>query len=301
MKIGMIGLGRMGMNMARRLLRGGHQVVAYNRTPEKTRTLVDEEGAEGIFDLEDFSKALTPPRLVWMMLPAGPPVDEQIGKLVSVLERGDIIIDGGNTYYRDDLRREESLRKKGIGFVDVGVSGGVWGLKEGYCLMVGGKREHFDILEPVFETLAPPGGYLYCGGTGSGHFIKMIHNGIEYAMMEAYAEGFELLEASPYGSGVEYSALARLWNQGSVIRSWLLELLEVAFKKDPSLGSIAPYVEDSGEGRWTVEEAVQLSVPVPAISASLFRRFRSREQNSFGERLIAALRAEFGGHSIKRK
>ncbi|RMF99690.1 MAG: decarboxylating 6-phosphogluconate dehydrogenase [Nitrospirae bacterium] len=301
MKIGMIGLGRMGMNMARRLLRGGHQVVAYNRTPEKTRTLVDEEGAEGIFDLEDFSKALTPPRLVWMMLPAGPPVDEQIGKLVSVLERGDIIIDGGNTYYRDDLRREESLRKKGIGFVDVGVSGGVWGLKEGYCLMVGGKREHFDILEPVFETLAPPGGYLYCGGTGSGHFIKMIHNGIEYAMMEAYAEGFELLEASPYGSGVEYSALARLWNRGSVIRSWLLELLEVAFKKDPSLGSIAPYVEDSGEGRWTVEEAVQLSVPVPAISASLFRRFRSREQNSFGERLIAALRAEFGGHSIKRK
>lgn len=301
MKIGMIGLGRMGMNMARRLLRGGHQVVAYNRTPEKTRTLVDEEGAEGIFDLEDFSKALTPPRLVWMMLPAGPPVDEQIGKLVSVLERGDIIIDGGNTYYRDDLRREESLRKKGIGFVDVGVSGGVWGLTEGYCLMVGGKREHFDILEPVFETLAPPGGYLYCGGTGSGHFIKMIHNGIEYAMMEAYAEGFELLEASPYGSGVEYSALARLWNQGSVIRSWLLELLEVAFKKDPSLGSIAPYVEDSGEGRWTVEEAVQLSVPVPAISASLFRRFRSREQNSFGERLIAALRAEFGGHSIKRK
>jgi 6-phosphogluconate dehydrogenase len=301
MFIGMVGLGRMGMNMARRLQRAGHTVVAYNRTGEKTRKLMEEEGVDGAFSLEELIEKLPLPRLVWLMLPAGKVVDDHIEKLRDLLQPGDIVVDGGNTYYRDDKRRFETLSSRGIAFLDVGVSGGIWGLSEGYCLMVGGEKKFFDEIEPVLRSLAPPDGYLYCGETGAGHFIKMVHNGIEYAMMEAYAEGFELLNSSPYGNGVDYGRLAHLWNRGSVIRSWLLELLEDAFSKDPGLESIRGYVEDSGEGRWTVKEAIDLGVPLEAITSSLFRRFRSRTEDSFGERLLAALRNEFGGHPVKEK
>ena len=297
MQIGMIGLGRMGMNMAKRLLQGGHEVVAYNRTPEKTKEIV-KEGALGSFSLAELIDKLSPPRLVWLMLPAGKPVDEQVEQLKELLAPDDIVIDGGNTYYKDDIRRREFLAEKRIKFVDVGVSGGIWGLKVGYCLMVGGDRQVYDYLEPIFKTLAPREGYLYCGPTGAGHFVKMVHNGIEYGMMQAYGEGFAILEGSPYGEHLDYSEVAHLWNQGSIIRSWLLELLETAFAKDQRLSMIRGYVEDSGEGRWTVQQAVESGVPAPVIAFSLFRRFRSREEDSFEDRVIAALRREFGGHPV---
>ena len=297
MRIGMIGLGRMGMNMAKRLLQGGHEVVAYNRTPEKTKEIV-KEGALGSFSLAELIDKLSPPRLVWLMLPAGKPVDEQVEQLKELLAPDDIVIDGGNTYYKDDIRRREFLAEKRIKFVDVGVSGGIWGLKVGYCLMVGGDRQVYDYLEPIFKTLAPREGYLYCGPTGAGHFVKMVHNGIEYGMMQAYGEGFAILEGSPYGEHLDYSEVAHLWNQGSIIRSWLLELLETAFAKDQRLSMIRGYVEDSGEGRWTVQQAVESGVPAPVIAFSLFRRFRSREEDSFEDRVIAALRREFGGHPV---
>ncbi len=294
----MIGLGRMGMNMTRRLLAGGHDVTVYNRTPDKVRS-AEKEGARGAYSLEDLAGLLTPPRIVWIMVPAGAPVDEVIGGIRDHLEIGDIIVDGGNSFYKDDIRRSAALKGSGIDYVDVGTSGGIWGLKEGYCLMVGGEKRVFNHLEPVFETLAPPEGYLYCGPSGAGHFLKMVHNGIEYALMEAYAEGFELIDASPYGVELDYSRVAHLWNRGSVVRSWLLELLEEAFRKDETLESIEGYVEDSGEGRWTVQEAVALGVSLPAISTALFRRFRSRQDASFAEKILAALRREFGGHAVR--
>ena len=297
MQIGMVGLGRMGLNMARRLLRGGHEVVAYNRTPEKTRALVSE-GAVGSYSLPDLVEKLSPPRPVWLMLPAGKVIDEHLEELADLLSAGDIVIDGGNTHYKDDLRRAEPLAARGVRFVDAGVSGGIWGLDVGYCLMVGGDQGAYDLLEPVFETLAPPEGYLYCGPTGAGHFVKMVHNGIEYAMMEAYGEGFEILEGSPYAASLDYAELARLWNRGSVIRSWLLELAEAAFGKDPKLADIRGWVEDSGEGRWTVQQALETAVPAPVIALSLMRRFRSRQTDAFSDRLVAALRREFGGHAV---
>jgi len=297
MKLAMVGLGRMGMNMARRLLRGGHEVVAFNRSPDKTDRLA-AEGADGAYSLPQVVEKLAPPRVVWLMLPAGEIIDEHLEQLRALLEAGDVVIDGANTYYRDDLRRSEVLAERGIHFLDAGVSGGIWGLKLGYCLMVGGEKPVYEQLVTVFETLAPPEGYLYCGPAGAGHFVKMVHNGIEYGMMQAYAEGFQLLEASPYGAGLDFGDLAHLWNRGSVVRSWLLELAEDAFRKEPELGDLTGYVEDSGEGRWTVQQAVETGVPVPVLALSLFQRFRSRQRDPFGDRVLAALRREFGGHAV---
>ena len=297
MQIGMIGLGRMGMNMVKRLLQGGHEVVAYNRSPEKTEEIV-KEGATGSFSLAELVEKLTQPRAVWLMLPAGKPVDDHLEKLKELLDPDDIVIDGGNTYYKDDIRRGDFLAEKHIKFVDVGVSGGIWGLEVGYCLMAGGDRQVYNHLEPIFKTLAPREGYLYCGPTGAGHFVKMVHNGIEYGMMQAYGEGFAILDGSPYGEFLDYAQVSHLWNQGSVIRSWLLELLEVAFGKDERLTEIRGYVEDSGEGRWTVLQAVESGVAAPVIALSLFRRFSSREEDSFEDRVLAALRREFGGHAV---
>lgn len=300
MKIGMIGLGRMGMNMARRLLQGGHQVVAYNRTPDKTEELMRESGAEGAFSVEELISNLPSPRILWLMLPAGQPVDDHIDRLQPLLAQGDIIIEGGNSRYTDDIRREEALRPHGIHYMDAGVSGGIWGLQNGYCTMIGGSKKIFSLLEPLLLTLAPKDGYLYCGPTGAGHFVKMIHNGIEYGMMQAYGEGFALLEASRYGEGLDYARLSHLWNQGSVIRSWLLELLENAFGNDPRLETITGHVDDSGEGRWTVEEAIASGVAAPVIAMSIFQRFQSRKDNAFENRVLAALRREFGGHAVKK-
>jgi len=297
MQIAMIGLGRMGMNMAKRLLQGGHQVVAYNRTPGKTDHIA-AEGAIAAYSLSDVVDKLTPPRVIWLMLPAGPAVDDHILQLKDMLSPGDFVIDGGNTYYKDDIRRAELLAEKEIKLVDSGVSGGIWGLKIGYCLMIGGDRETYHYLEPIFKTLAPEQGYLNCGAIGAGHFVKMVHNGIEYGMMQAYGEGFDILEASPYSESLNYTDIAHLWNQGSVVRSWLLELAEAAFSKDERLSDIKGYVEDSGEGRWTVQQAIDTGVSAPVIALSLMRRFRSQKEDSFSDKVVAALRREFGGHAV---
>jgi 6-phosphogluconate dehydrogenase len=293
----MIGLGRMGMNMARRLLRGGHEVVAYNRTRSKTDEMT-REGAEGAYSLDELVKKLSPPRVAWVMLPAGGPVDGHVSELSMLLSPGDIIVDGGNSYYKDDLKRSAALDNTGLHYLDAGVSGGIWGLEKGYCTMVGGTREGFEAIEPLLKTLAPAGGYLHCGPSGAGHFVKMVHNAIEYGMMQAYAEGFALMEASPYGQGLDYAEVSKLWNQGSVIRSWLLELAQDMFAKDPRLDTLAPFVEDSGEGRWSVIQAVETAVSAPVLTLSLMERFRSRDHNSFENRILAALRREFGGHAV---
>ncbi len=297
MQVGMVGLGRMGMNMARRLMKGRHSVVAWNRSPGRVEEIA-KEGAKGAYTLKELASALRPPRVVWVMLPAGKPTDDSIAELKGLLSAGDTVIEGGNSYYEDDVRRAGELKPFGINYLDAGVSGGIWGLKEGYCLMVGGEAGVYKKCVPVFKALAPKDGYLHCGPTGAGHFVKMVHNGIEYGMMSAYGEGFEILDASPYSEALDFAKLAHLWNQGSVIRSWLLELAEAAFKKDRRLASIRGFVEDSGEGRWTVRQAVDTAVPAPVITASLFQRFRSRRERSFSDRLLAALRGEFGGHGV---
>jgi len=297
MQIGMIGLGRMGMNMCRRLLRGNHVVVAYNRTPTKTEELA-QDGAIPAYSLRELVAKLETPRVVWLMLPAGATVDQHLEELAQLLSPGDLVIEGGNTFYKDDLRRAALMASKKIHYLDAGVSGGIWGLQVGYCTMIGGERSDFERIEPLLATLSPPEGYLYCGPHGAGHYVKMVHNGIEYAMMQAYGEGFALLEASPYGKGLDYSAVSHLWNQGSVIRSWLLELLVPAFAKDPRLTEITGHVDDSGEGRWTVQEAVERGVAAPTIAISLFQRFQSRNPNAFENRVLAALRREFGGHAV---
>jgi len=299
MQIGMVGLGRMGMNMAIRLVKGGHEVVAFNRTSDKVDEIV-KAGATGAYALEELVKKLTAPRFVWLMLPAGKTVDDYIESLSGLLQKGDTIIDGGNSFYKDALRRSESLKLVGINYLDIGVSGGIWGLQVGYCQMIGGDEEVFAQLEPAIATLAPKDGYLYCGPSGAGHFVKMVHNGIEYGMLEAYGEGFAIMNASPYAGRLNFSKVAHLWNRGSVVRSWLLELAEDAFKKDPSLSGIQGYVEDSGEGRWTILQAIESSVPAPVLALSLFQRFRSRDTNSFSDKLIAALRNEFGGHAVRK-
>ena len=297
MKLAMIGLGRMGMNMAKRLLKGGHEVVAYNRSSGKTDQLV-KDGAIGAYSLSEAAEKLSQPRIVWIMLPAGQVVDDHIQELEGFLSPGDIVVDGGNTYYKDDIRRAKHLEDKNIWYMDVGVSGGIWGLRIGYCLMIGGDKETYQMLEPIFKALAPEEGYLYCGPTGAGHFVKMVHNGIEYGMMQAYGEGFEILEASDYATSFNYADIAHLWNQGSVVRSWLLELAEDAFRKDEKLSDIKGYVEDSGEGRWTIQQALETGVPAQVITLSLLRRFRSRQDNPFSDRVLAALRREFGGHAV---
>src|SRR3990170_3641341 len=287
MHIGMVGLCKMGMNMTRRLLNGGHKVTAFARTASTVNEAVSF-GALPSKSLKELASTLPCPRVVWLMVPSGAATDEAIDALMSHLSKGDILVDGGNTYYKDDLRRSESLKSRGIRHVDSGTSGGIWGLEKGYCLMVGGEKSDYEYLEPLFKTLAGQGGLLYCGPSGAGHFIKMIHNGIEYGLMEAYAEGFEIIKASPYADEVKMSSIAGLWMNGSVVRSLLLDLMELAFKKDENLSKIRGYVEDSG-------------VSAPVITASLQRRFRSRQEDSFGERILAALRAEFGGHAVKYK
>jgi len=286
----------MGAGMTQRLLGGGHQVVVYDRSPDAIKASA-AKGAVASTSLEDLGQKLKAPRIFWLMIPAGAPVDDTIQRLQGSASPGDVIIDGGNSNYRDSVRRAEDLRTKQLEFLDAGVSGGVWGLKVGFCLMVGGSEAVFKQVEPIFKTLAPANGYAYVGPSGAGHYSKMIHNGIEYGMMEAYAEGFEILNASPYR--FDLHGLATLWNQGSVIRSWLLELAEAALDKDPELSQIRGYVEDSGEGRWTVEEAIEHGVPAPVLGLSLFTRFRSRQDDSFAGKVVAALRNEFGGHAVK--
>ena len=298
MELGMIGLGRMGLNMVKRLLQGGQEVMVYNRTLAKVRE-IEQQGARGAYTLADLVGGLSRPRAVWLMLPAGSVIDEHLDPLKDLLEPDDLVIDGGNSFYRDDLRRAETLASQGIRWLDVGVSGGIYGLEKGYCLMVGGSPENYQRVEPLLTVLSPPGGCLYCGPTGSGHFAKMIHNGIEYGMMQAYAEGFHLLEASPYGDSFDLARLAHLWNQGSVIRSWLLELAEKVLARDPKLASLRGVVEDSGEGRWTAQQAIECGIPAPVITLSLIQRFISHDPNLFANRMLAALRQEFGGHKAK--
>ena len=303
MHLGFIGLGRMGSNMVRRLVLDGHEVVAYNRTVEKAHELADEERAAGrdlgaADTVEALVGTLTKPRVVWIMVPAGDPTEAQIKELLEHLEPGDTIVDGGNTNFHDDVRRHAELAEHGIRYVDAGVSGGIWGLQNGFCLMVGGDREAVEPLEAIFRSLAPQDGYLHTGGPGSGHYVKMIHNGIEYGLMQAYAEGFEILHASDYELDLE--KISDLWNHGSVVRSWLLELAALAFKSNgQDLTPLKGWVADSGEGRWTVQEAIDHDVPAPVITLSLQTRFRSRQDDSYGARVLAALRNEFGGHAVK--
>ncbi len=299
MRIGMVGLGKMGLNMARRLLRGRHKLVGYNRTRAAVKE-AERAGAIGAKSLKDLVEKLPTPRVIWLMLPAGGPTADTINELKGLLKKGDTIVDGANSMYKDSMRRGEELSALGLNFMDAGVSGGIWGLKIGYCLMVGAEKKTYRKLLPALKTLAPKDGYLHCGPVGSGHFVKMVHNGIEYGMMSAYGEGFNILQASRFGDELDLHKISRLWNQGSVIRSWLLELTESALKKDPRLESLAPYVPDSGEGRWTVQEAVDSSVPAPVITAALMQRFASRGQGDFSDMLLSALRNEFGGHAVTK-
>ena len=284
--------------MVERLLRDKHRVVIYNRTDDKVREYA-EKGAVPSTSYENLLSQLEGRKAVWLMVPSGEALDQNIRSILPFLSRGDIVIDGGNSYYKDTVRRGNELSSKGIHYLDCGTSGGIWGLKIGYCLMIGGEPDPVKFLEPVFKTLAPPDGYLHCGAGGSGHLVKMIHNGIEYGMMQAYAEGFDILRASPYGLNLQ--KIAHLWNQGSVVRSWLLELADSALTKDPELGGLEPWVADSGEGRWTVFESIERDVPAPVLTLALQSRFASRDKNSFAHRLLAALRNEFGGHAVKAR
>ena len=303
MQIGFIGLGRMGANMVRRLVRDGHSVVAYNRTVEKAHELAGEEAAGGhdltaADSVEALVGKLTKPRVAWIMVPAGDATEEQIRELLEHLEPGDTIVDGGNTNFHDDVRRHAQCAEHGVRYVDAGVSGGIWGLANGFCLMVGGDRDAVEPIEPAFRSLAPENGYIHAGPPGAGHYVKMVHNGIEYGLMQAYAEGFEIMHASEYP--LDLGAIAELWNHGSVVRSWLLELAVDAFKRNgPDLANLKGWVADSGEGRWTVQEAIDRDVPAPVITLSLLTRFRSRQDDSYGAKVLAALRNEFGGHAVK--
>ncbi len=293
----MIGLGRMGGNMAKRMLQHGHGVVGFDASPQ-ARAALAEAGGVPVESLDDVVSRLARPRAVWVMVPAGAATEGVIAALASGLTPGDLVIDGGNSRYTDSQRRARQLGEHGLHFLDCGTSGGIWGLQEGYCLMIGGDPEPFARAEPLFAALAPEGGYLHVGPAGSGHFVKMVHNGIEYGIMRAYAEGFELMAA--HELPLDLSGIADLWMHGSVIRSWLLELAHDALSKDPQLEGIRGYVEDSGEGRWTVEEAIRLGVSTPALAFALFERFRSRQDDAWADRLIAALRNEFGGHSVRK-
>ncbi len=298
MQIGFIGLGKMGANMVERLLRDKHEVVVFdvnNITVQESKS----KGATGAMSLGEMVKKLKPPRAIWMMVPVGAPVQRTIDTLLPQLTEGDILIDGGNSFYKDSVRRANQMKEKEIHYVDVGTSGGVWGLKEGFCMMIGAEEDVFRRLEPLFKSLAPENGYARVGKSGAGHLTKMVHNGIEYGLMEAYAEGFEILSASDYD--LNLYQIARVWNHGGVVRSWLLELIEGMFRINPRLENIRDYVEDSGMGRWSVLEAVEKNIPAPVITLSLQTRFRSRQEESFAGKVLAALRHEFGGHSVKTK
>ena len=304
MQLGFIGLGKMGANMVRRLVQDGHEIVAHNRTVEKAHELADEQRAAGheveaADSVEELVRKLAKPRVAWIMVPAGDATQAQINELLEHLEPGDTIVDGGNTNFHDDVRRHRELAERGIRYVDAGVSGGIWGLANGFCLMVGGEHEAVEPLEPAFRSLAPVDGYLHAGPPGAGHYVKMIHNGIEYGLMQAYAEGFEIMHASEYP--LDLGAVADLWNHGSVVRSWLLELAVDAFRKNgEDLAELKGWVADSGEGRWTVQEAIDRDVPAPIITLALQTRFRSRQDDSYGAKVLAALRNEFGGHAVKQ-
>ncbi len=320
MQLGMIGLGRMGANMVRRLMRGGHRCTVFDRSPEAVKQLASE-GATGIGTLEGFRDKLAKPRAVWVMVPAGGPTEETVMALSKVLEPGDIVIDGGNSYFKDDVRRAKALEPKGIGYVDVGTSGGIWGAERGYCLMIGGPQKNVEHLGPIFKTLAPgrgdvprtPGreklggtaedGYLHCGPSGAGHFAKMVHNGIEYGLMQAYAEGFDILRNAnstelPEDIRYDFSLpdLAEVWRRGSVVGSWLLDLTAIALLESPSLSTYTGFVQDSGEGRWTILAAIEESVSADVLTSALFTRFRSRQEHTFAEKVLSAMRSKFGGH-----
>ncbi len=300
MQIGMVGLGRMGSNMVQRLLRGGHDVVAFDFKDEAVQAVV-KDGAAAASSLEHLVERLATPRAVWVMVPAGDATENTVNALAEVLSRGDAIIDGGNANYKDSMRRAASLKERGIDFIDSGTSGGIWGITEGYSLMVGGEADAVRRVEPVFHTLAPAPdkGYAHVGPPGAGHFVKMVHNGIEYGLMQAYAEGFDLLQAKKEFD-LDLPAIANVWRYGSVVRSWLLDLTAAALEEDPTLEALKAYVEDSGEGRWTVNESIELAVPAPVIALSLMERFRSRHENSFADRLLAAMRNQFGGHAVRK-
>ncbi|GAB4278951.1 MAG: decarboxylating 6-phosphogluconate dehydrogenase [Candidatus Promineifilaceae bacterium] len=301
MKLGMIGLGKMGANMVRRLIRGGHEVVGYNRGQETTQTLSAETGMIPAYSLAEVVANLERPRTVWVMVPAGEPTETTIQSLLTLLDKGDLIVDGGNSNYKDTMRRHEMVTAKGLQFVDVGTSGGVWGLKEGYSMMVGGEETAVNQLRPALETLAPGTeyGWGHVGPGGAGHFVKMVHNGIEYGLMQAYAEGFEIMRAKKE-FGLDLHQIAEIWRFGSVVRSWLLDLTANALAEDQELSDIAGYVSDSGEGRWTVFEAIDLDVPATVITHSLMARFASRQDESYAAKLLAAMRNQFGGHAVKK-
>jgi 6-phosphogluconate dehydrogenase len=297
MELGFIGLGKMGLNMVTRLRRDQHRVVVYDRSAEAI-TQAEAQGCIGATSLTDLVGKLSAPRAVWIMVPSGPPTEETVQAVGALLQPGDTIVDGGNTRFHDDLRRAAELKKKGVHYVDAGTSGGVWGLKVGYCLMIGGDAEPVTRLGPVFKTLAPENGWAHVGAVGAGHYVKMVHNGIEYSMMQGYAEGFELMSKSDYK--LDLARIAELWMHGSVVRSWLLELAAGALKENPRLDNLKGYVQDSGEGRWMIADAIDKDVPVPTLTAALFTRFRSRQTESFAEKMLAALRNAFGGHAVKR-
>ncbi len=319
MQLGMIGLGRMGANMVRRLMRAGHECFAYDVNPD-TVAAIAKEGATGANALADLARAMQPPRAIWVMVPAGEITEKTVAQLAEVLEAGDIIIDGGNSYYKDDVRRAKQVSAKGLHYVDAGTSGGVWGLERGYCLMIGGEQAIVQHLDPIFKTLAPgkgdivatPGrkagstaeeGYLYCGPSGAGHFVKMIHNGIEYGLMQAYGEGFNILagaDSDKLEPDLRYdfplADIAELWRRGSVVSSWLLDLSAIALAEDPELAQYSGVVQDSGEGRWTIQAAIEEAIPAEVLTTSVFVRFRSRQDHNFAEKMLSAMRYQFGGH-----
>ncbi|MBI3603338.1 MAG: decarboxylating 6-phosphogluconate dehydrogenase [Nitrospirae bacterium] len=297
MELGFVGLGKMGMNMVTRLQRDKHRIVVYDRSADLVKQ-AEGQGCIGSSSLADLVSKLKAPRAVWIMVPSGAPTEETVQAIAALLQPGDTIIDGGNTRFHDDVRRAAALKSKGIHYVDAGTSGGIWGLKIGYCLMVGGEDSIVTRLEPIFKTLAPENGWAHVGACGAGHYVKMVHNGIEYSMMQGYAEGFELMAKSEYN--LDLSKIADLWMHGSVVRSWLLELGADALSQDPRLEKLKGYVQDSGEGRWMVLDAIEKDVPVPTLTAALFTRFRSRQQETFAEKMLAALRNAFGGHAVRR-
>jgi 6-phosphogluconate dehydrogenase len=320
MRLGMVGLGRMGANMTRRLMRGGHEVVVTDLSADNVKQMA-REGAIGAASLDDFVSKLQAPRVAWLMVPAGGPTEQTVQALAKTLQKGDIIIDGGNSYFKDDVRRSKQIREKGIHYVDVGTSGGVWGLERGYCMMIGGSKEAVQRLDPIFKTLAPgpgdiprtpgrekmPGtaeeGYIYCGPSGAGHFVKMVHNGIEYGLMQAYAEGFDIFRNANRKDlpddqryDLNLADIAEVWRRGSVVSSWLLDLTAMALTESPTLSEYSGFVQDSGEGRWTIQAAIEEAVPVEVLSASLYKRFRSRQEHTFAEKVLSAMRQKFGGH-----